>query len=107
MEAILGWASDGEPYAAEEVRNGIADALGVTRELQQEQFRFDSAMTKWANYVAHGLSWHSRRPEAHILGDDGYYRLTERGKDMARRVVEAKRQTEGQRVGWLAQRARP
>lgn len=83
MEAILGWASDGKPYTAEEVREGIASALGVTPDLQEELFRPYPAMTKWENYVAHGLSWHSRAPAAHILGEDGYYRLTELGKVMA------------------------
>ena len=55
-EAILGWASDGKSYTAEEVRCGIAIALDVTPELQKEVFRPDRAMTKWENYVAHGLT---------------------------------------------------
>lgn len=97
MEAILGWAWNGKPYTAEEVRDGIADALDVMPELQKELFRPHPAMTKWGNYVAHGLSWHSRTG-AHILGTDGYYRLTELGKVMARRVVDPKWQAEIQQL---------
>jgi hypothetical protein len=55
-----------------EVRKGIAVALDVTSELQEEQFRPYPSMTKRENYVALGLSWHSRSPAAHILGEDGY-----------------------------------
>jgi hypothetical protein len=60
----------------------------VTPELQEQLFRPSSSMTEWENYVAHGLSWPSRAPAAHILGEDGYYRLTELGKVMANRVVD-------------------
>jgi hypothetical protein len=87
-EAILGWAWDGKPYTAEEVRDGIAISLGVTPELQTELFRPYPALAKWENYVAHGLSWLSRPPKAHHLGQDGFYRLTELGKVMASRVVD-------------------
>lgn len=93
VEAILGWASNGKPYTAEDVRDGIAIALDVTPELQDERFRPYPAMTKWENYVAHGLRSHSRS-EAHVLGQDGYYRLTELGKIMASRVVDSKQQAE-------------
>lgn len=85
-EAILGWASTGEPYTGEEVRDGLAEALEVTLELQQECFSSDSSMTKWENYVAHGLAWHTR-DKLHVLGDDGYYRLTERGRTLASQLV--------------------
>ncbi len=98
MEALLCWASNGEPYTAEEVRGGIAISLGVTPELQKELFRPSPAMTRWENYVAHGLSWHSRAPEAHILGQDGYYRLTVLGADMASRAAGPKRQAESQEL---------
>jgi hypothetical protein len=97
-EAILGWASDGIPYTAEEVRDGIARALDVTPELQAELFRPYPALSKWENYVAHGLSWLSRPPKAHVLGQDGYYRLTELGKVMASRLVDPTSQAEMRRI---------
>jgi len=87
MKAILELAADGKPYTADQIRDGLATKLGVTPELQIILFELNSALTKWKNYVAHGLSWHSRAPEAHTLGGDGHYQLTELGKIMASQVV--------------------
>jgi hypothetical protein len=88
-EAILGWASNGEPYTGEELRSGLAEALEVAPELQRECFTLSSTMTKWENYVAHGLAWHTR-DGIHEPGDDRYYRLTERGRTLASQFVAQK-----------------
>jgi hypothetical protein len=94
MHAILVWGSEFEYYTNEEVRDGVAQALGVTEELQAEVER--SSSTTWTNCVAHGLSWftrlklHTFEDCSNSLSGDGdrCYRLTERGKVLASKARE-------------------
>jgi hypothetical protein len=90
VDAIYGWAADGEPYTAEEVREGLADALGVSYELQYVE-KPKSGIIIWTNLIAHGLAALSRTdPNSGMTQHeliDGEYHLTELGRQMVAKAI--------------------